>query len=52
MPPLDRGDSVLIVIDAQPGFSGPTARTVLRATEARSVAAWLAGVAAATACQR
>jgi len=24
MPLLDRGDSVLIVIDAQPGFSGPT----------------------------
>jgi nicotinamidase-related amidase len=48
MPLLDRGDSVLIVIDAQPGFSGPTATTALRASQARSVAAWLAGVAAAT----
>ena len=48
MPLLDRGDSVLIVIDAQPGFSGPTATTAMHATQARSVAAWLAGVAAAT----
>ena len=47
MPLLDRGDSVLIVIDAQPGFSGPTATTAMRATQARAVAAWLAGVAAA-----
>jgi nicotinamidase-related amidase len=48
MPLLDRGDSVLIVVDAQPGFSGPTATTAMRATQARSVAAWLAGVATAT----
>jgi nicotinamidase-related amidase len=48
MPLLDRGDSVLIVIDAQPGFSGPTATTALHASQARAVAAWLTGVAAAT----
>jgi len=44
---LDPTDSLLIVIDAQPGFSGPTATTALVATQARSVAAWLAGVASA-----
>jgi nicotinamidase-related amidase len=48
MPLLDRNDSILIVIDAQPGFSGPTATTAVIASRARAVAAWLAGVAAAT----
>jgi nicotinamidase-related amidase len=47
MPLLDRSDSVLIVIDAQPGFSGGTSTTAWAAAQARSVAAWLTGVAAA-----
>jgi nicotinamidase-related amidase len=41
MPLIDRGDSVLIVIDAQPGFSGAA-----EAARSRAVAGWLVGVAA------
>ena len=48
MPLLDRADSVLIVVDTQPGFY-PPGRTVDRAQFALIVArvAWLAGVAEA-----
>jgi nicotinamidase-related amidase len=46
VPLLDRGDSVLIVIDAQPGFSGRDDEAARAATHTREVAAWLVGVAA------
>ncbi len=47
MPLIDRADSLLIVIDAQPGFAGRTDATSRDAERAREVAAWLTGVAAA-----
>jgi nicotinamidase-related amidase len=47
MPLIDRSDSVLVVIDAQPGFSGADADSAAAAAESRAIAAWLAGVAAA-----
>ena len=47
MPLIERADSILIVIDAQPGFSGADAEAARTAAAARAVAAWLAGVAAA-----
>ena len=47
MPLIDRTASMLIVIDAQPGFSGSTAATARTAAQSRAVAAWLTGVAAA-----
>ena len=47
MPLLERTDSVLIIVDAQPGFSGTDAADVMAAAGARAVAGWLAGVAAA-----
>ncbi len=47
MPLLERSDSVLVVIDAQPGFAGATEATARDATRSREVAAWLVGVAAA-----
>ena len=47
MPLLDRSDSVLIVIDAQPGFSGGDADAGRAAAASREVAGWLTGVAAA-----
>jgi nicotinamidase-related amidase len=47
VPLIDRSDSVLIVIDAQPGFSGATDAAAREAARSRAVAAWLVGVAAA-----
>ena len=47
MPLLERSNSVLVVIDAQPGFSGGDDETGRSAAGAREVAGWLAGVAAA-----
>jgi nicotinamidase-related amidase len=47
VPLIDRSDSVLIVIDAQPGFAGATEATGRDAARSREVAAWLVGVAAA-----
>ena len=48
MPLLDRSDSLLIVIDAQPGFYASAAvQDSAAASRARDVAAWLAGVAIA-----
>jgi nicotinamidase-related amidase len=47
MPLIDRADSLLIVIDAQPGFGGTTVATTHDAAHAREVASWLVGVAAA-----
>jgi nicotinamidase-related amidase len=44
VPLLERSDSVLIVADAQPGFSGSGAEEGLAAAS-REVAGWLAGVA-------
>jgi nicotinamidase-related amidase len=49
MPLLERADSVLIVIDAQPGFSGGDLDAGRAAAASRDVAGWLAGVAAALA---
>ena len=49
MPLIDREDSILVVVDAQPGFSGATNDAAASAAESRAVAAWLAGVAAALA---
>jgi len=45
MPLLDRDDSVLVVIDAQDGFSGSDDPDREAAARSRAVAAWLAGVA-------
>jgi hypothetical protein len=47
---IERADSLLIVIDAQPGFSGATedVAAAAAAAQSREVAAWLAGVAAAS----
>jgi len=47
MPLIDRADSLLIVIDAQPGFAGSTDATSREAARSREVAAWLTGVAVA-----
>ena len=47
MPLLDHADSVLIVVDAQPGFSGDAGADHRTAVHSREVAAWLVGVAAA-----
>jgi len=46
MPLIDRADSVLVVVDAQPGFSG-AAEDAAEAARSRAVAGWLVGVAAA-----
>jgi nicotinamidase-related amidase len=47
VPLLDHADSVLIVVDAQPGFSGDAGDDHRTAAHSREVAAWLVGVAAA-----
>jgi nicotinamidase-related amidase len=47
MPLLERSDSILIVVDAQPGFSGGDAVAGQAAAASRAVAGWLAAVAAA-----
>lgn len=47
MPLIERADSVLVVIDAQPGFSGASDEEAAAAGRSREIAAWLAGVAAA-----
>ena len=47
MPLLDGADSVLIVIDAQPGFSGSGDAASTAAALARQAGGWLTGVAAA-----
>ena len=47
MPLLERDASVLIVIDAQPGFSGADDDSARVAARTREVAAWLVAVAAA-----
>jgi len=47
VPLIDRADSLLLVIDAQPAFAGPSDATSQEAARARAVAAWLTGVAAA-----
>ena len=47
MPLLDRDATVLLVIDAQPGFSGADDASARAAARSREVAAWLVGVAAA-----
>jgi nicotinamidase-related amidase len=47
VPLLERSDSLLIVVDAQPGFSGDGADEARAAAESRAVAGWLAAVAAA-----
>jgi nicotinamidase-related amidase len=44
---LDADDCVLIVVDAQPGFSGRDDAEAADAARAREVAAWLVAVAAA-----
>ena len=45
MPLIDRTDSLLIVVDAQVGFSGASDADGAAATRSREVAAWLTGVA-------
>ena len=47
MPLIECADSILVVIDAQPGFSGATDNAAAAAAQSRAVAAWLVGVAAA-----
>jgi nicotinamidase-related amidase len=47
MPLIDPGDSILVVVDAQPGFSGASDEAAAAAARSREVAAWLVGVAAA-----
>ena len=47
MPLLDRDESVLIIVDAQPGFSGAGDEDAVAAARSRAVAGWLVGVAAA-----
>jgi nicotinamidase-related amidase len=47
MPLIDPGDSILVVVDAQPGFSGASDDAAAAAARSREVAAWLVGVAAA-----
>jgi hypothetical protein len=47
VPLIDRADSLLIVIDAQGGFSGSSGEDGAAAECSRAVAGWLVGVAAA-----
>lgn len=47
MPLIERADSLLIVIDAQPGFSGANADEAAAAARSREIAGWLVGVAGA-----
>jgi nicotinamidase-related amidase len=47
VPLIERADSLLIVIDAQAGFSGDSDADVAAAGQSRAVAGWLVGVAAA-----
>ena len=47
MPLIDSADSLLVVVDAQPGFAGTMVSTARDAARSREIAAWLAGVAAA-----
>jgi len=47
VPLLDRTDCVLVVVDAQPCFSGTDSPDRTGAEAAREVAGWIAGVAAA-----
>jgi nicotinamidase-related amidase len=47
MPLIERADSLLIVIDAQPGFSGGSGDEAAAAALSREVAGWLTGVAGA-----
>jgi nicotinamidase-related amidase len=47
MPLIERADSILVVVDAQPGFSGTSEEAAAAAASSREAAAWLAGVAAA-----
>lgn len=47
MPLIDRADSVVIVVDAQPGFSGVSDEASAAAASAREIAGWLVAVAAA-----
>jgi len=47
VPLIDRADSLRIVVDAQPGFSGISDDDNAAAAHARQVAAWLVRVAAA-----
>jgi len=47
MPLLERADSILVVVDAQLGFSGADEEAAAAAARSREVAAWLAGVASA-----
>jgi nicotinamidase-related amidase len=47
MPLLDRSDSVVIVVDAQPGFSGASDEAAAAAVRSREIGGWLVGVAAA-----
>jgi nicotinamidase-related amidase len=47
MPLIDRADTLLIVVDAQPGFSGTSNEDKAAAAQSRRVAAWLVRVAAA-----
>ena len=47
MPLIERSDSILVAVDAQPGFSGATDDAAGAAAQSRDVAAWLAAVAAA-----
>lgn len=47
MPLIDRADSLLLVVDAQPGFSGASHESSTAAVRAREVAGWLVGVATA-----
>jgi nicotinamidase-related amidase len=49
VPLIDPGDSILVVVDAQPGFSGASDEAARAAARAREIAAWLVGVAAALA---
>jgi nicotinamidase-related amidase len=47
VPLIDRSDSVLVVVDAQPGFSGASDGAAAAAARSREVAGWLVGVAVA-----
>jgi folate-dependent phosphoribosylglycinamide formyltransferase PurN len=42
MPLIEREDSVFVVVDAQPGFSGATDDAASAAAQSRAMAAWLA----------
>jgi nicotinamidase-related amidase len=47
VPLIDRSDSVLLVVDAQPAFSGASDGAAVAAARSREVAGWLVGVAVA-----